>query len=87
MEAAKALTEKVEGDEELQSKVSEATSGPPEKGLAKVIEIGSSAGFEFNAEELKAATSELGDDQLDEAAGGYLKYKLDRCWVKSWSTG
>ncbi|MDA1312135.1 MAG: Nif11-like leader peptide family natural product precursor [Acidobacteria bacterium] len=86
IEAAKAFTEKVENDEELQAKVSEATSGRPEEGLAKVIEIGSGAGFEFNGEELRTATSELGDDELDAAAGGY-EYKLERCLVKSWSIG
>ena len=93
IEAAKAFSEKVDSDKELQSKVSDATSGAPEEGLAKVIAIGAGAGFQFNGEELRAATSELGDDQLDEAAGGadsqptcYLQYKLDRCFVKSWST-
>ena len=58
MEAAKALTEKVEGDEELQSKVSKLQRSAGE-GPCEGHRIGSSAGFEFNAEELKAATSEL----------------------------
>ena len=103
IEAAKAFTERVENDEQLQAQVEQATSSGQEDALAKVIEIGSGAGFEFSGEELREATSELGDEELDAAAGGvgelsaaagsgdakpmvYLKYKLDRCFVKSWST-
>jgi predicted ribosomally synthesized peptide with nif11-like leader len=84
IEAARAFTKTVESDDELQGKVSEATSGQPAENLANVIEIAAGAGFDFSGEELKAAASELDDDQLDKAAGG-LGYKLDRCWVKSWT--
>ena len=92
IEAAKAFTEKVENDQELQAKVDQATSSGQEDSLARVIEIASGSGFEFSGEELREATSELGDEELDAAAGGadskpicYLRYKLDRCFVKSWS--
>lgn len=85
IDAAKAFNEKLQSDDALQGKVSAATSGEPAENLANVIEIAAGAGFDFSGEELKAATSELDDDQLDAAAGG-LRYKLDRCWIKSWST-
>lgn len=70
-EAAQSFVKKVESDEELQKQVSSAKSDKPEESLAKVVEIGSAAGFTFTSSELKDAASELSDKQLDEAAGGW----------------
>jgi predicted ribosomally synthesized peptide with nif11-like leader len=65
-------------------------------GLDELVEMGSERGYDFTRDEittyLGSGSDELGDGQLDGVAGGadqpvcYLKYKLDRCFVKSWST-
>ena len=63
----------VDNDEQLREQVISAKRDKTEDSLAKVVEIGSEAGFSFTAEELQEVTSELSDEQLDEAAGGMSK--------------
>ena len=76
IEAAKVFVKQVDSDEQLREQVISAKRDKAEASLAKVVEIGSAAGFSFTAEELQEVTSELSDEQLDEAAGGVSTFGL-----------
>ena len=71
-------------------------------GLKTLVEIGAARGYAFTEDEIAAyldqvAPDELSDEELSAVSGGTgnltaegqtsgLSYKLDRCFVKSWST-
>ena len=64
-EQLKAFWEVIESDPELQQKLSGVTD------LDAVVEIAKGAGFTLSTQELKNAQSEIQDDELKSAAGGF----------------
>ncbi|KZR88896.1 Nitrogen fixation protein of unknown function [Synechococcus sp. MIT S9509] len=68
-EQLKAFLEKVKGDTSLQEKLKAAADSNA------VLAIAKEAGFKISAEDLKTAqVTELSDEELEGAAGGYLSY-------------
>ena len=66
-EQLKAFLEKVKGDTTLQEKLKAASDADG------VVAIAKEAGFKISAEDLKnAQVTELSDEELEGAAGGYL---------------
>ncbi len=65
IESAKAFLERVKSDEEFADRIREASSREERREIAK------SEGFDFMPEELKKATDELSDEELDAVAGGH----------------
>ena len=64
-EQLKAFWEVIQSDPELQQKLSGVTD------LDAVVEIAKGAGFTLSTQELKNAQSEIQDDELKSAAGGF----------------
>ena len=64
IESAKEFLEKVKTDEEFADRIRKATS------REKRREIARSEGFDFTPEEIKNATDELSEEDLDAVAGG-----------------
>jgi len=64
VESAKAFVEKMKKDAEFAKKVTECKGKEAREAFVK------EAGFVFTAEDLKASTSELTDEELEAVAGG-----------------
>ena len=64
IEQAQAFMEKVQNDEDLAKRLSEAQDNESK------LEIARQEGFEFDLEQAKKATEEIDDTQLDSVAGG-----------------
>ena len=58
--------EKVKADTSLQEKLKAATDADA------VVEIAKASGFVISADDLKKAQSEISDEELEDAAGGFL---------------
>lgn len=63
--------------------------------LQHLVQIGAGRGYDFTQDELEAHFDQFSSDELSErelnlvtggASTSYLQYKLERCFVKSWST-
>ena len=65
-EQLKAFLEKVKGDTSLQEKLKAATDSDA------VLAIAKEAGFMISAEDLTKAQSEVSDEELEAAAGGWF---------------
>ena len=65
-EQLKAFLEKVKGDTSLQEKLKAASDADG------VVAIAKEAGFSISADDLKNATAEIEDAELEAAAGGFL---------------
>ena len=75
-EQLKALLEKVKGDTSLQEKL----NGAADSGA--VVEIAKEAGFSITAEDIQSmqsSTTELSDEELEEAAGGASCNRVSVC--------
>jgi len=66
IEHAQAFLEKVQNDENLAKRIHEAQDSETE------LEIAKQEGYEFDLEELKKASEELSDEDLDNVAGGFF---------------
>lgn len=73
VEQAKAFFEKVQNDEDLQKKLSEAQDSESK------LEIARQEGFEFDLQEANKAKEELTDNQIANVAGGALQLGFG-CW-------
>lgn len=65
IEQAQAFIKKVQSDEDLTKKLSEAQDNDSK------LEIARQEGFEFDLEEIKKAKDELGEDALFAVSGGH----------------
>ena len=65
-EQLKAFQEKVKGDTSLQEKLKAAADADTVSAIAK------EAGFSISADDLTKAQSEITDEELENAAGGWL---------------
>ena len=77
-EQLKAFLEKVKDDSSLQEKLKAAANADAVAAIAK------EAGFSISADDLKNAQSDLSDEELDVAAGGFGCFGSAVC-RSSWS--
>ncbi len=78
-ESAKAFLERVKSDEEFAKQIAGA------KSREERAEIAKAEGFDFMPEELKKATDELSDEELDAVDGGH--YWIIKNHTKETKTG
>ena len=64
IESAKAFIERLKTDEDFRQRVQDAEDREARRALAKA------EGFDFGEEDIKSASEELSDDDLDFIAGG-----------------
>ena len=77
-EQLKAFLEKVKGGTTLQEQLKAATDADA------VVEIAKASGFVISADDLKKAQSEVSDEELENAAGGFVAwYSLPPCRRRS----
>ena len=76
-EQLKAFLEKVKGDTSLQEKFKAAPDSDA------VVVIATQAGFTISADDLKSAQSEISEEELEAAAGGWIRRSDTRCFGRS----
>ena len=73
MDNIKEFFEKLNSDENLQTRVKNELEGLEDNAkIEKIVEIAKELGFNFTAENFTAAKTELSEDDLDKVNGGFL---------------